>query len=325
MSDEFPVAKGKDDLYLLEHLNDGFGFWVRATRQIAHVRSPYQDIEVLETTNFGRTLRIDDYFMTSDGDEFFYHENMIHPAGITHPGPKRALIIGGGDGGAAEEYLKYPTMQEVVMAEIDETVVNFCKEHLPDVHRGAYDDPRLNVLITDGKAYVEKCQDQFDLMMLDLTDPFGPAEALYCVEFLRECRRILRAEGVISMHLGSPVARPDVFHRLVSSLREVFKIVRPYLVYVPLYGTSWGMVVASDETDPLSISPGEVDRRIAERGISHLQYYNGDTHHGVFAMPNFVRDILARPANPITADSPMNEPGLDPANQIPLKVVYTGE
>lgn len=318
------MPEGKNDLYFLEHLNDGFGHWVRATRQIAHVKSPYQDIEVLETVSFGRALRIDDYFMTSDGDEFFYHENMIHPAGIAHPGPKRALIIGGGDGGAAEEYLKYPTMEEVVMAEIDEVVVDFCKEHLPDVHRGAFDDARLKVLITDGKAYVEQCRDQFDLMMLDLTDPFGPAEALYRVEFLRECRRILGPEGVMSMHLGSPVARPNVFHRIVSSLREVYAIVRPYMVYVPLYGTWWGMVVASDKTDPLALTAEEVDKRISERGISDLQYYNGDTHRAVFAMPNFIREILARPARPITAESPMDEPGLDPATQIPLRVVYAG-
>ena len=319
------MADGKDDLYLLEHLNDGFGFWVRARRQLAHVKSPFQDIEVLETVSFGRTLRIDDYFMTSDKDEFFYHENMIHPAGISHAGPKRALIIGGGDGGAAEEYLKYPTMQEVVMAEIDAVVVDFCKEHLPEVHRGVFDDPRLKVLITDGKAYVEQCQDPFDLMMLDLTDPFGPAEALYRVDFLRECRRILGPQGVMSMHLGSPIARPNVFHRIVSSLLEVFKCVRPYMVYVPLYGTVWGMAAASDETDPLALSAAQVDQRIVERGIPHLQYYNGDTHRAVFALPNYVREILARPAKPITANMPMDEPGLDPANQIPLKVVYAGK
>ncbi len=318
------MSKGKDDLYLLEHLNDGFGFWVRARRQLAHVKSPFQDIEVLDTVSFGRTLRIDDYFMTSDKDEFFYHENMIHPAAITHGAPQRALIIGGGDGGAAEEYLKYPSMKEVIMAEIDGAVVDFCKEHLPEVHRGAFDDERLKVLITDGKAYVEGCQDPFDLMMLDLTDPFGPAEALYRVEFLRECRRILGPRGVMSMHLGSPIARPNVFHRVVSSLRKVFKHVRPYMVYVPLYGTAWGMAVASDETDPLTLSSEQVDQRIAERGISHLQYYNGDTHRAVFALPNYVREILARPARPISADDPMDEPGLDPANQIPLKVVYAG-
>ena len=317
--------RGKNDLYLLEHLNDTFGFWVRARRQLAHVKSQFQDIEVLDTVGFGRTLRIDDYFMTSDKDEFFYHENMIHPAAMAHQGPKRALIIGGGDGGAAEEYLKYPTMQEVVMAEIDEVVVDFCKEHLPEVHRGAFDDPRLTVLITDGKAYVEKCQDQFDLMMLDLTDPFGPAEALYRVEFLRECRRILGPQGVLSMHLGSPIARPNVFHRVVSSLRHVFKFVRPYMVYVPLYGSVWGMATASDETDPLAVSSEQVDELIIQRGISHLQYYNGDTHRALFALPNYVREILARPDKPITADAPMDEPGLDPANQIPLKVVYAGK
>ena len=310
--------KGKEE-YFLESLNDGMGFWVRSKERLAHAKSPFQDIEVLET-DFGRTLRIDDYFMTSDKDEFFYHENMIHPAGITHYAPKRALIIGGGDGGAAEEYLKYPSIEEVVMVEIDAVVVDFCKEHLPDVHRGAFDDPRLKVVIADGKKYVEECQDQFDLMMLDLTDPFGPAEALYRVDFLRHCRRILGPEGVLSMHLGSPVTRPNVFHRVYSSLKSVFGIVRPYLVYVPLYGAIWGMATASDKTDPLAFNSENVEERLKTRKISHLQYYNGDTHQGVFGLPNYVRGILGLSIRPITEQDPMDEPGLDPENHIPLKV-----
>jgi spermidine synthase len=315
------AERKSSDLFPIEQLNEGFGFFVRATRRLAHVKSPFQDIEVLETLKFGRALRIDDYFMTSDADEFYYHENMIHPGGVAHPAPRRALIIGGGDGGAAEEYLKYKSMQEVVMAEIDKVVVDFCKEHLPKVHRGAFDDPRLKVLITDGKAYVEQCKDSFDLMMLDLTDPFGPAETLYRVEFLRECRRILGPKGVFSMHLGSPVTRPNVYHRTLSSLRAAFRIVRPYLVYVPLYGTWWGMATASDETDPLAIPVEEVDRRIQDRGLKDLQYYNGATHHGVFALPNYVRDILARPPKPISAATPLEEDSIDPSRQLRLKIV----
>ena len=314
--------KGKEE-YFLESLNDGMGFWIRSKERLAHAKSPFQDIEVLET-DFGRTLRIDDYFMTSDKDEFFYHENMIHPAGITHYAPKRALIIGGGDGGAAEEYLKYPSIEEVVMVEIDAVVVDFCQEHLPDVHRGAFDDPRLKVVIADGKKYVEECQDQFDLMMLDLTDPFGLAEALYRVDFLRHCRRILGPEGVLSMHLGSPVTRPNVFHRVYSSLKSVFGIVRPYLVYVPLYGAIWGMATASDKTDPLAFNSENIEERLKTRRISHLQYYNGDTHQGVFGLPNYVRDILGRSLRPITEQDPMDEPGLDPENHIPLKVCRVG-
>ena len=313
------MADKSTEQYFLESLNDGMGFWVKSKERLAHAKSPFQDIEVLET-DFGRTLRIDDYFMTSDKDEFFYHENMVHPAGISHYAPKRALIIGGGDGGAAEEYLKYPSIEEVVMVEIDAVVVDFCKEHLPEVHRGAFDDPRLKVVIADGKKYVEECQGQFDLMMLDLTDPFGPAEALYRVDFLKHCRRILGPEGVLSMHLGSPVMRPNVFHRVFSSLKTVFGIVRPYLVYVPLYGAIWGMATASDKTDPLAFNSENVEGRIKARKLSHLQYYNGDTHQGVFGLPNYVRDILDLNLRPITEQDPMDEPGLDPENHIALKV-----
>ena len=314
------MADKNKDQYFLERLNDGIGFWVKSKERLAHAKSPFQDIEVLET-DFGRTLRIDDYFMTSDKDEFFYHENMVHPAGIAHYAPKRALVIGGGDGGAAEEYLKYSSMEEVVMVEIDEVVVDFCKEHLPLVHRGVFDDARLKVVIADGKKYVEDCQEQFDLMMLDLTDPFGPSEALYRVDFLEHCRRILGPEGVLSMHLGSPIMRPNVFQRVYSSLKTVFGVVRPYLVYVPLYGTMWGMATASVQTDPLALNSENVEERLKTRKINHLQYYNGDTHQGVFALPNYVRDLLTADLRPITELDPMDEPGLDPRNHIPLKVV----
>jgi spermidine synthase len=314
------MKKKNDEEYFVESLNDGLGFWVRSKERLAHAKSPFQDIEVLDT-HFGRTLRIDDYFMTSDEDEFFYHENMVHPAAISHDAPKRALIIGGGDGGAAEEYLKYSSIEEVVMVEIDEVVVNFCKEHLPGVHRGAFNDPRLKVLIADGKQYVENCDDHFDLMMLDLTDPFGPSEALYRIDFLNHCRRILGPSGVLSMHLGSPVTRPNVFHRVYSSLSAVFGTVRPYLVYVPLYGAIWGMATASDKTDPLALDSDSIERRIKTRKIADLQYYNADTHHGVFALPNYVRNLVLADPRPITKQDPMDEPGLDPKNHIPLKVV----
>jgi spermidine synthase len=212
------MADKSKEQYFLERLNDGMGFWVKSKARLAHAKSPFQDIEVLET-DFGRTLRIDDYFMTSDKDEFFYHENMIHPAGIAHYAPKRALVIGGGDGGAAEEYLKYSSMEEVVMVEIDRVVVDFCKEHLPLVHRGAFDDSRLKVVIADGKKYVEDCQEQFDLMMLDLTDPFGPSEAFIPSRFFGALSTYFRPRGRI-------IDAPGVPHHAAQCLPSRLQLVK---------------------------------------------------------------------------------------------------
>lgn len=307
--------------YLVDQLSDGFGFFVRAGQRIAHVKSPYQDIEVIDTPQFGRALRIDGLFMTSEHDEFFYHESMVHMGAVAHPAPRRVLIVGGGDGGAAEEFLKYRSVERVVLAELDRDVIEVSREHLPSIHRGAFSDPRLTLEIGDGRLYVAQNRDAFDMIMLDLTDPFGAAEALYSVEFLRECRRALGEQGVMSMHLGSPIIRPNVFYRVTSSLRTVFRVVRPYVVYVPLYGTWWGMAVASDTVDPLAISEEQVERRIAERGLRDLKFYNGAMHRGLLALPNFVREILARPLRPISATDPLGEPDLDPSRLPRLAIV----
>ena len=180
MSAPAPAAKGS---YALEALTDDFGFYVRADALLAERRSPMQHIEILDTPLFGRAMRIDGCFMTSERDEFFYHEPMIHLPAVSFGRPRSALIIGGGDGGAAEELLKHPDMQRVVLAELDADVVEMAREWLPAIHRGAFDDPRLELLLGDGRAFVEQCEERFDQIVLDLTDPFGPAVALYTREF----------------------------------------------------------------------------------------------------------------------------------------------
>ncbi len=314
--------KSEMNSYISEELNPNAGFWVKTKKRVNSIKSRYQNIELIDTHSYGLALRIDDYWMTSEKDEFFYHENMVHPAAVAFGAPKSALIIGGGDGGAAEEYLKYQSIKKVVLAELDEEVINFCKEHLRGVHNGAFDDPRLDLKITDGKKFVENTAEKFDLMMLDLTDPFGPAEALYRAEFLKTCKRVLGKHGVLSIHLGSPVMKPKVFGRMVATLRQVFEVVRPYMVYVPLYGTWWGMATASDETDPVKIDKLTVENRISENGLNDLNFYNSDTHFGLFSLPNFIIKIINdRDLIPITESSPLNEYGLDPSQHEPIRII----
>lgn len=297
-----PARSGR---FLLEQVNADFGFFLRAREPLLDTHTRLQKIEVFDTPMFGRVLRLDGVFQTSECDEFFYHENLCHIGAISHDHPRSALVIGGGDGGAAEELLKHRTIRRVVLAELDEGVVEAAKRHLEGIHRGAFDDPRLVVRIGDGKTFVERGEEQFDQIVIDLTDAFGPSAALYTREFYSACRRAVGEAGLICLHCESPVAHPQTFNRIVKTLESVFRIVRPALVYVPIYGTLWGMACASDSIDPLSLSEAEVDRRIMERGLSRLQYYNGAMHRAGLALPNFVRELLARPAEPLSSGSPV--------------------
>lgn len=297
--------------YLAERLTPDFGFYLREAQRLAHRQSPYQTIEVFDNALFGRVMRIDGCFMTSERDEFFYHEPMVHLPAIAHGGPRSALVVGGGDGGAAEELLKHPGMERVVLAELDVEVVHLARQWLGHIHRGAFDDPRLELRIGDARPLIESCSERFDQIVLDLTDPFGPALDLYTVEFYQACRRALHPGGVLSLHLGSPIHLPGPMARIASSLHAAFPIVRPYLQYVPLYGTLWCMALASDSTDPARLGSAEVDARIAACGLQDLQLYNGATHQALLAQPNFVRALLARPAQPIHLGGTLDE-AIDP-------------
>ncbi len=305
--------------YLAERLTPDFGFYLREAQLLAQKQSPWQHIEVFDNPLFGRVMRIDGCFMTSERDEFFYHEPMIHLPALAHPGPRSALVVGGGDGGAVEELLKYPTMERVVLAELDADVVDLARTWLGKIHKGALDDPRMELRLGDARGLIESGSERFDQIVLDLTDPFGPALDLYTVEFYQACQRTLLPGGVLSLHMGSPIHLPGSMARIAASLQQAFPIVRPYLQYVPLYGTLWCMAMASDSTDPALLSSAEVDTRIAERGLQDLQLYNGATHQALLAQPNFVRELLARPAAPIYRGGTLDE-AIDPDSLPPVHI-----
>ena len=278
---------------MTEYLTDEWGFFIKSSRQYERFRSPYQAVEVHETEPFGKLFRLDGHFMTSEQDEFFYHENLVHTSAVTHPSPERALIVGGGDGGSAEELLKHPSVKKVTLAEIDMAVVDVARKYLGSVHKGSLDDPRLTLRIGDGFAFVRETAETFDLIVLDLTDPGGPSLELYTPEFYRACAARLAPLGALTLHVASPVAHPDRIRQTLVGLRSAFSIVTPYLTSVPLYGGLWMMACCSASLDPRKLSAPEVDRRLSQRAIADLQYYNGDTHRASLALPNFVR-ALAR-------------------------------
>jgi spermidine synthase len=283
---------------VFEHLNDESFYGFRFERRLLSTRTQHQKLELLESPQLGRTLRLDGRFMTSEADEFFYHEALVHPAALAHPRPERVLIIGGGDGGAAEEVLKHPTVRHVTLVELDAQVVEVARSELAGIHRGALDDPRVRVLCEDGSRFVQVTGDTFDLVRLDLTDPQTPAGPLYTQAFMASLKRIVAPGGAVVFHLGAPFFHGEQVGNLLGSLRRTFQVVSPYGLHIPLYGAYWGMAVAADRLDPLSLTRFELAGRLQDRGIADLRYYNAQVHDALFALPNFYRDLFAGEATP---------------------------
>jgi spermidine synthase len=257
---------------------------LKVRRTLHAERSELQHIEIVETEAMGRTLLLDGVFMTSERDEHYYHEMLVHPALTTAQCPRRVLIIGGGDGGTAREVLRHPEVEHVDMIEIDGRVVEACKEHLPGF--GAWDDPRLFVSYRDGIAYVRETDaEPYDVVLLDGTDPVGPGKGLFDEAFYRNVYRVLAPGGVFALQSESPFLMRDIFLEIRDTLGRIFSRVHPYFGPAPIYGAGvWSWTFASDTVDPLALDPTR-----AERMEAATKYYNADIHRGAFALPNDLR------------------------------------
>ena len=275
-------------LWYEENWNNAVRFVLRTDGLVISVKSEFQQIEVFDSVAFGRVLALDSVLMTSERDEFFYHEMITHPALLAVRQPSNVLIIGGGDGGTAREVLRHPAVEAVRMVEIDKKVIEICKAYLPSIGT-AWDDPRLNVTVGDGIAFVREAPDDaFDVVILDGSDPIGPSAPLFDEAFYRGVRRILRPGGVFSLQSESPLITTDVWQSTQRRLRKVFPVVHPCFAPVPLYSTGvWSWTVASVD----------VDARIprADREGSFLdpcKYYTPDIHRAAFFVPRYAQELL---------------------------------
>ena len=273
--------------------HSGYGFTVK--EKLADIESAYQRVEVFDTHQFGRLFRLDGRLMTSEGDEFFYHECMTHPAALAHPNPESILVIGGGDGGSSEELFKHPSVKRIVMAELDPVVIDIARKYLGAIHKGALDDPRLEIRIGDGFEYVRTATERFDMIVLDLTDPDTPAFHLYSEEFFRMCQRCLKPGGMLTLHLGSPVYQAETVRKNATNLRKVFKHVAPLSLFIPLYGSQWCLAVASDTIDPRATSVETIAQRMVERRLDDLRFYHPAMHPALFTLPRFAQELAAPP------------------------------
>lgn len=261
-------------------------------------RSAYQKIDVYEHAHFGRVLTLDDLVQTTERDEFCYHEMLVHPALCAREPVERVLVIGGGDGGTLRHCLMHGA--HVVMCEIDDDVVRVSREYMPSLSAGAFEDPRANLVIDDGAAYVARHEAAFDAILVDSTDPVGAAVVLFSVEFYEACRRALRPGGVLVAQTGSPFYQGAEFRGAVANMAAVFGAVEPYVGIVPTYpGVLWSYAAATDGDAVSATSTDEVRDRLERRAIT-TRYYTPELHRAAFALPAFVRDLardaISRPA-----------------------------
>lgn len=285
-------------------------------RQAALVRdtlydgqSDFQHIQVLDTVPFGRMLVLDDATQTSEVDEYVYHEMLVHVPMMAHPDPKRVLVIGGGDGGALRRVLEYP-VRKATMVEIDGEVVRVSRELLPSIAGDAFDDPRAELIIGDGVKYLRETEEHFDVILVDSTDPVGPAVDLFGESFYKNARRALGKDGIIVTQSGSPLVMLDELIAAANLMRRVFPLVKTYLCSIPLYpGVLWSFTAASCGCDPEAVAPAAIADRL--RANNHpTGWYTPAIHRAAFALPNFLAAALEMQ----TAD--------DPA---PLPVPISGE
>ena len=276
----------RDDKIALSLKHDG---------KLYDVQSDFQKVEIYKTQAYGNLLTLDGMVMTSEKDEYVYHEMITHIPTLTHPKPKRALVIGGGDGGTARELLRHDCYDEVVMVEIDDKVIEACKEHLPGI-ASAFGNPKLNLIVDDGIKYVkEAANGSFDIVIVDSTDPVGPAEGLFTVEFYKEVYRILSDDGIMVTQSESPRFNSKVFREIYQVYRSIFgqDQVHCYLAYIPTYPTGmWSFSYSSKgKAHPLNGFNAEESKAFAKK--HGLKYYNEGIHQAAFALPNFVADMIS--------------------------------
>ncbi|MGH2348058.1 MAG: polyamine aminopropyltransferase [bacterium] len=245
-------------------------------------RSAYQRVQIARSELFGRMLILDDAVQTTERDEFIYHEMLVHLPLVTHPGPRRVLIIGGGDGGALKEALKHPLVA-ATMVDIDGEVIAASRRYLPAISAGAFDHPRAHVRVEDGIAFVHTTAEQFDCIAVDSTDPKGPGLALFSDEFFAGCARVLTDEGVLAVQSGSLLYQRSLGAQVVRALEALFPVVAPYWAPVPSYpGVLWGFTCASRRFDPRTLTADAIAMRLA--GIE-TRFYSPAAHRAALVIP----------------------------------------
>lgn len=276
-----------------ETLHGSFRVRLKADTVLFDSQTDHQHLIIFENGDFGRVMMLDGVVQVSTRDEFVYHEMMAHVPLFAHGKAKNVLIIGGGDGGVLREVLRHPEVKTATLCEIDQSVIDLCREHFPEISNGAFDNARTRVVIADGTKFVAETQDRFEVILVDSTDPIGPGAVLFTKEFYADCKRALAPGGVLVTQNGLPFLQPGELRQSIGHFRELFDDASAYLATTPSYfGDAMSYGWASDNDDLRQCTVGVIEWRYAAVGAFPTKYWNPRVHVAAFALPNYVQDLV---------------------------------
>ena len=277
--------------WFTETLHSDFRLALQGSTVLCETETAHQKLVILENDTFGRVMMLDSVFQTTERDEFIYHEMLTHVPILAHGSVQSVLIIGGGDGGALEEVLKHKDIQKVTMVEIDETVVEMSKKYLTSICGNAFDDPRTNLVIADASDFIASCKEQYDVIIIDSTDPIGPGEVLFTKHFYQSCQQCLTYSGILITQNGMPFLQMQELRDSLSNLKELFSDVACYTATIPTY--SGGVMAFGWATDDPTLRTetfGTLNRRFEQTEIETL-YYTPEVHQAAFTLPPYIKRI----------------------------------
>ncbi|WP_372869467.1 spermidine synthase [Planomicrobium okeanokoites] len=267
-----------------EKQTENFGITMKINKTLHTEQTDFQYLEMAETAEWGNMLFLDGMVMTSEKDEFVYHEMVAHVPLFTHPNPENVLVVGGGDGGVIREILKHPSVKKATLVDIDCKVIEYSKKFLPSIASGL-EDARVEVIVGDGFMHIAESENEYDVIMVDSTEPVGPAVNLFSKGFYAGISKALKEDGIFVAQSDNPWFKGDLIQQVQSDVREIFPITKLYLANIPTYPSGlWAFTIGSKKYDPLAV-PAERFHEI------DTKYYTKELHNAAFALPKFVKDL----------------------------------
>lgn len=273
------------ELWYTEKQTPNYGINAKVNKTIHHEQTEFQKLDVIETEQFGNMLVLDGMVMTTDKDEFVYHEMITHVAMNTHPNPKEVLVVGGGDGGAIREILRYSSVERAVLAEIDGKVIDASKAYFPKIASGL-GEARVDIQVTDGIRHIEENPGRYDVILVDSTEPVGPAVGLFQKKFYEGIHKALKEDGIMVAQTESPWFNADLIRQVYRDISMTFPITKLYTASIPTYPSGlWSFTIGSKKYDPLKVKESELQQ-------FDTKYYNPKMHKALFQLPVFVEELL---------------------------------
>ncbi|WP_342528021.1 spermidine synthase [Chryseomicrobium sp. FSL W7-1435] len=267
-----------------EKQTENFGITMKINKTLHVEQTEWQFLEMAKTAEWGNMLFLDGMVMTSQKDEFVYHEMVAHVPLFTHPNPENVLVVGGGDGGVIREVMKHPKVKKATLVDIDGKVIEYSKKYLPEI-AGELDNPRVEVIVGDGFMHIAKSENEYDVIMVDSTEPMGPAVDLFTKGFYAGIHKALKEDGLFVAQSDNPWFKADLIKQVQSDVKEIFPITKLYTANIPTYPSGlWCFTIGSKKHDPLTV-PAEQFHEI------ETKYYTKELHSAAFVLPKFVKDL----------------------------------